>query len=53
MSRQDPQFKVRLPLDLLEAAKKAAEKNRRSTTAELVLLIERGYEATYGKQHAA
>lgn len=46
MSRTDPQFKLRLPIELKERIEEKAKKNKRSINAELVDCLEKHYEAS-------
>lgn len=46
MSRSDPQFKLRLPLELKECIEEEAKRNKRSINAELVACLERNYAKT-------
>lgn len=43
MSRSDPQFKLRLPLELKERIEEDAKKNKRSINAEIVSCLESEY----------
>ncbi|MGE4533412.1 Arc family DNA-binding protein [Halomonas sp.] len=44
MSRTDPQFKLRVPLELKEQIEKAAEENHRSMNAEIVARLQSTFE---------
>ena len=46
MSREDPQLKIRLPLELKEKIEKTALENGRTITAEAVYRHERSFEKT-------
>lgn len=43
MSREDAQFKLRLPADLREQVEQSAKNNRRSINAEIVARLEEGF----------
>lgn len=40
MARSDPQINLRLPLELRDKIKEAAQENRRSLNAEIIYAIE-------------
>lgn len=40
MSREDPQLRIRLPIELKEKIQEAAAKNNRSMNAEIVSILE-------------
>ena len=44
MARNDPQFNFRVPQDLLDRVRAAAQENRRSATAEMAVLLEDGFK---------
>lgn len=52
-ARQAPQFNFRMPQELKDFIQQKAKENRRSLNSELLCIIEKGIEATHGKQHAA
>lgn len=43
MARTDPQFNLRIPLELKERLEEAAAANRRSVTAELIARLETSF----------
>lgn len=45
IGRESEQFSLRFPDGMRDQVKRAAERNRRSTNAELIFLIERGIQA--------
>ena len=53
MSRQDPQVNFRIPEDTLERFKIETVKDRRTQTAQLVLIIEEWLEARANKEAKA
>ena len=52
-ARQAPQTSFRMPKELKDFVQQKASESRRSLNAEMLCLIEKGIESTYGKQHAA
>ncbi|MDC8802434.1 Arc family DNA-binding protein [Halomonas pacifica] len=44
MTRADPQFKLRMPLELKEQIDKAAEENHRSINAEIVARLQSTFD---------
>ena len=53
MARQDPQVNVRIPEKTLERFKEETQKDRRTQTAQLVLIIEEWLEARANKEAKA
>ncbi len=53
MSRQDPQVNFRIPEETLERFKIETVKDRRTQTAQLVLIIEEWLEARANKEAKA
>ena len=53
MSRQDPQVNFRIPEETLERFKIETVKNRRTQTAQLVLIIEEWLEVRVNKEAKA
>ena len=45
MSRSDPQFNLRLPVELKERLSEAATSNKRSITGEIIARLEDSFEA--------
>ncbi|AWI89203.1 hypothetical protein C0214_13610 [Methylobacterium sp. DM1] len=39
MSRADPHFRLRLPEDIKERVRNSAERNRRSMTGEIIMIL--------------
>ena len=46
MSREDPQFRIRLPVDLKEKIQESAALGKRSINAQIVAVLEEYYEET-------
>lgn len=44
MRNKHPQFNFRVPQDLLDKVRSAAQENRRSATAEMAVLLEDGFK---------
>ncbi|MBK3797538.1 hypothetical protein CXF92_18540 [Pseudomonas sp. Choline-3u-10] len=44
MSRTDPQFNLRIPAELRDKISRAAERNKRSATAEIISRLEQSFE---------
>lgn len=53
MARQDPQVNFRIPEEMLERFKTEAVKDRRTQTAQLVMIIEEWLEARANKEAKA
>lgn len=49
MSRADPQFNLRIPLELKEKVESAAKSSRRSATAEIIARLEASYAQPVGQ----
>lgn len=47
---QDPQMKIRIPVDLKEWVEGCAQKNRRSLNAEVIFRLERSREVERGEK---
>lgn len=43
MSREDPQFRIRLPVELKEKIEEAAKENNRSLNAEIVFRLDSSF----------
>lgn len=52
MAKEDPQMKIRLPIELKEKIQKAAAKNNRSMNAEIIHILEQysSSDKRYSKQ---
>ncbi|ARX35668.1 Arc family DNA-binding protein [Proteus mirabilis] len=49
MSREYPQFKLRMPPDMHEKLKEIAERNGRSMNAEIIQIIQESINKDYGQ----
>ncbi|WP_282091343.1 Arc family DNA-binding protein [Epibacterium ulvae] len=47
MSREDAHFRLRIPEDLRERVREAADENKRSMTAEIVARLEKSFSASF------
>lgn len=46
MSREDPQFRIRLPIELKEKIQESANIHKRSMNAQIVAVLEEYYETS-------